>query len=120
MIEQAKADVAKRLERLPWPVYLYRPWDMSHLPCLVVSRPTVDNGSPVDIAAAFLITVPVLAIGRTYQDEDSQVELDAVADAVIDRFIDSNPIQVTAESEAVGGLVYPAFQILVSVGWRLC
>lgn len=120
MIVQAKIDVAKRLEGLPWPVYTYRPWDMSHLPCIVLSRPAIENGSSVDIAAAFLITVPVLAIGRTYQDEDSQVELDAVADAVVERFIESNPIQVSAESEMVAGLAYPAYQILVSVGWRLC
>ena len=52
------------------------------MPCYVVGRPDLDEGDQRAIAS---ITVPVYVIGRTAasRDDDSQAELDGLADALI-------------------------------------
>lgn len=59
------------------PVYGYLPDDVAHLPCHVVGRPTVrESGTP----AVMTMTLDVSLLGRRISDEDSQMELDTLAD----------------------------------------
>jgi hypothetical protein len=63
------------------PVYGYLPDDVAHLPCLAVGRPSArDSGTP----AVMTMTLDATLLGRRISDEDSQAELDALADELFD------------------------------------
>jgi hypothetical protein len=119
MIAVARDLVAKLLTHLDWPVQRFPPANPTHVPCVVVGRPLIEPGT-TDLAADFGVQVPIIVIGRTMADDDAQQELDAVADAVIDRLLPTYPFTVTADVEAVAGLVYPAYTINATVPMRLC
>lgn len=119
MITEARDIVFGVLGHLDWAVQRFPPANPNHVPCVVVSRPLVEPGT-TDLAADFGVQVPIVVIGRTMADDDAQRELDTVADAVIDRLLPTFPFTVTADVEAVAGLVYPAYTITVTVPMRLC
>jgi hypothetical protein len=62
------------------PVRLWLPGEATELPCYVVGRPDLDEGTPRSIAQ---VSVPVYALGRTLRDDDAQAELDDMADLLI-------------------------------------
>ena len=64
------------------PVYQWLPQEASEVPCFVVGRPDLDEG---DMRALVQVEVPVYVIGRTAasRDEDTQRELDQLADALV-------------------------------------
>jgi len=100
-------------------VHLYLPDDVTQVPCVVIGRPSIEDGVSI-VAADFLVSVPVMVLGRPVRDDDAQQQLDQVADLVIDRLVQEQPISVTPETESVAGLTYPAYLITVSVPYRLC
>src|SRR4051794_24102139 len=67
-------------------VHLYLPDDITALPCIVIGRPSIEDGVS-SVVADFLVSVPVMVLGRPVRDEDAQQELDQVADLVIDRLV---------------------------------
>lgn len=63
------------------PTYGFLPDDVAHLPCHVVGRPTIiESGTP----AMMTLTLDVTLLGRRINDQDSQAELDALADQMFD------------------------------------
>ena len=64
------------------PTYQWLPQEANEVPCFVVGRPDVDEGDQRAIAS---IEVPVYVIGRTAasRDDDTQRELDQLADALV-------------------------------------
>ena len=63
------------------PTYGYLPDDVAHLPCYVVGRPTIiESATP----AVMTLTLDVTLLGRRINDQDSQAELDALADQLFD------------------------------------
>lgn len=62
------------------PVYRWLPGSADELPCFVVGRPDLDEGSS---RAMQDVTVPVYALGRTLRDEQAQSELDDMADLLV-------------------------------------
>ena len=61
------------------PVFRWLPGSADELPCFVVGRPDLDEGSN---HALQTLTVPVYACGRTLRDEVAQSELDDMADTL--------------------------------------
>lgn len=66
----------------PVPTYRWLPQEANEVPCYVVGRPEVTEGAQRAIVS---VSVPVYVIGRTAagRDDDTQSELDALADALL-------------------------------------
>lgn len=62
------------------PTFRWLPLSPEELPCYVVGRPTIAEGS---IPSLVETSVPVFALGRTTRDDDAQVELDDLAERLI-------------------------------------
>lgn len=101
----------------PVPVYGYLPDDVAELPCHVVGRPTGrETGTP----AVVRMTLDVTLLGRRISDEDSQKQLDTLADDLLallggTRNVtvgDNNRMhwtEVTPATVMVAGLEMPAY-----------
>jgi hypothetical protein len=63
------------------PVFLWLPGTTDDLPCFVIGRPDLDEGTP---RAMQTLTIPVYVLGRTLRDDDAQAQLDSLADALTD------------------------------------
>jgi len=70
------------VDGLSIPTYRWLPQEANEVPCYVIGRPEVNEGQQRAIAS---VTVPVYVIGRTStaRDDDTQKELDDLADALI-------------------------------------
>lgn len=77
----------------PAPLHRWLPGSVDELPCYVVGRPSVGEG---DARAIIAVTVPVFVLGRTVRDDDSQHELDGLADALIKRLWTPPPTEGVA------------------------
>ena len=64
-------------ERTGLETYGYLPDDVAHLPCHVVGRPTMRE---FNTKGVMTLTLDVTLLGRRISDEDSQMELDVLAD----------------------------------------
>ena len=62
------------------PVYRYLPDDVAHLPCHVVGRPALRPGSQPAVGT---LELSITLCGRRVSDDDSQAELDALADELV-------------------------------------
>ena len=102
------------LKGAPVPVHLYLPGTADDLPALVVGRPNVAEG---DQPAIIATTVPVFALGRRLGDDDSQRQLDQLADLLLARFwqpprtegVGIRLLTITAGVIEVAGLDIPAY-----------
>lgn len=109
------------------PAYGFLPDDVSHLPCHVVGRPSVvESGTP----AVMTLTLDVTLLGRLISDEDSQAELDALADQLFEILggtrlvrVDNSAIRCSAVLPGtvfVAGVEYPAYMATVSADIISC
>lgn len=112
------------------PVYGYLPDDVAHLPCLAVGRPGArDSGTP----AVMTMSADITLLGRRISDEDSQAELDALADEVFDALGCTRNVKIGADqprfavcrsfrpgTAIVAGLEYPAYLFTVDVDILTC
>jgi hypothetical protein len=64
-------------EKTGLPTYGYLPDDVAHLPCHVIGRPSMRE---FDTKGVMTLTLDVTLLGRRISDEDSQMELDVLAD----------------------------------------
>jgi hypothetical protein len=130
MIREVRDVVAGHLLGSAWPVHRYLPDDVAELPCIAVPRPRLTPGDKAMITAA----VVVLVVGRRLNDDDSQAELDDVADLVIERFggitrsiATEHPLvrrlvcdDVTPNTTVVAGLDYPAYALTITAHMTSC
>lgn len=117
MIAQLRKLVASNLDSCPWPVYYYKPDDMTEVPCVVVDRPTME----IDVQH-HTVTLPVVVVGRRDGSEDAQMELDTVTSDVA-RMLAGPELSVSRIEPAtavVAELTYPAYQVTVSCGVTYC
>jgi len=100
-----------------WPVYDYRPDDMTGLPAVVVDRPSVSVNVQHHIAS-----VPVVVIGRRDGTADAQYELDEVASRVVDLLAGPqfNVDRIEPATASIAELTYPAYTVTVSCGVTYC
>lgn len=61
--------------------FRWLPLSPEELPCYVVGRPTIAEGSTPALVET---SVPVFVLGRTTRDDDCQVELDDLAERLIE------------------------------------
>ena len=77
-IQPFRSTVTEMLKtRCSVPVYGWLPDDVAHVPVLVVGRPSIRESRTPGIST---LTLTVNLLGRRISDEDSQAELDALAD----------------------------------------
>jgi hypothetical protein len=109
------------------PTYGYLPDDVAHLPCHVVGRPTItESGTP----ALMTLNLDVTLLGRRISDDDSQAELDALADELFDllggtRSVKTNDthlrcVQLLPATVIVAGNEMPAYIASVSMDALSC
>jgi hypothetical protein len=67
--------------KMTTPLYTFLPDDVAHLPCLVVGRPSIRESGTSGVMTT---TLDVSLLGRRISDEDSQQELDALADQLFE------------------------------------
>ena len=112
------------------PVYGYQPDDVAHIPCIAVGRPTAAESST---PAVMTMTLDVTLLGRRISDEDSQAELDALADELFDALGCTGNVKVGTDeprlitcpafrpaSVTVAGLDYPAYLFTVNADIATC
>ena len=114
------------------PVYGYLPDDVAHLPVIAVGRPGRTGRAARRRSAT--MTLDVTLLGRRISDEDSQAELDALADELFDarsaapaasRSASPSPgcwpAPVSGPARVlVAGLDYPAYLFTVTVDISVC
>lgn len=113
MIREIRASLAKGLAGLNVTVWTFLPDDLNEIPCVVVRQPTMQPD--VQLYAA---TVPVIVVGRRLNDEDAQIELDDLADAVVAAIRGPDVAVTTIEpgTVTVAELIHPAYSVTVAVG----
>lgn len=117
MIWQLRQRLAAELKNEVWPVYPYKPDDLTDVPSIVVDRPTI----AIDVQHN-VFTTPIVVIGRRDGSEDAQSELDDVASWVA-RNVAGPEFAVTRIEPAtatVAELTYPAYELTVSCGVTTC
>ena len=81
MIGEFRRAVYDALGSTSLPVYQWLPDDVAHLPCHVVGRPALrESGISAGLAT---LELGVTLLGRRISDDDSQAELDALADELV-------------------------------------
>jgi hypothetical protein len=112
------------------PVYGWLPDDVAHLPVIAVGRPSArDAGTP----AVMTMTLDVTLVGRRISDEDSQAELDALADELFDTLGCTSGVKVGGDeprridchnfrpgTALIAGLDYPAYLFTLTVDVSTC
>jgi hypothetical protein len=113
MIQEIRRMLADALRHSEIETWTYHPDDPNMLPCYVVGKPTLD----IDVQLV-QFSVPVWAIGRRMSDEDSQLELDHMADVAINmlRGPDVNVSRVEPLVANISEQNYPAYVIHCLVG----
>ena len=117
MIRQVRHLIASSLDGAEWPVYDYKPDDITQLPCVVVDRPTI----AVDVQW-YTATVPIVVIGLRDGSEGSQTDLDDMASAIAGMLAgpDLAVNSIEPATATVAEMTYPAYQITVSCGITYC
>jgi hypothetical protein len=117
MIPEIRTALAKACEPCAWDVWNWEPMDANTVPCVVVGRPTL-QAAPRPLYA---FVVPVWTIGRRYLDADSDAELDAVTDHVIELLNHVCTVAAIApEYRTVADITHPAYRIDCAVGDGIC
>ena len=127
VIAPFRADVAELLTATGVPTYQWAPDDPAHIPCQVIGRPSLrESGRP----KIMLMTLDVTLLGRRASDDDSQAELDALADQMFmalggTRLVRINGLAMRCEAllpgtVLVAGLEYPAYIASVSTDTVTC
>lgn len=109
------------------PVYSYLPDDVAHVPVLVVGRPSMrEAGTP----AVMRQTLDVTLLGRRISGEDSQMELDVLADELFDAVGATRGVKVNDQLLAcrvflpgtvmVAGVEYPCYIATISIDILSC
>jgi hypothetical protein len=98
------------------PVYEWLPDDPAHLPCTVVGRPSIREGSS---PAVMTLELTVTLLGRRIADDDAQAELDALADEMFTAFGGTRQVRTRGQflrtialepaTASVAGLDIPAY-----------
>lgn len=109
----------------PLATFAFLPGSLEELPCYVVGRPTVVEGTP---RAIIEVSTPVFVCGRTLRDDEAQAELDRYADLIVTRLWQPprnegialrltrmDPVTVT-----VAGTEVPAYQATVVAELAAC
>lgn len=122
MIAEFRRNVAATLRtRTSAPVYEWMPDDPAHLPCTVVGRPSIREGSSPALMA---LEVTITLLGRRLADFDAQAELDTLADELFLAFggtrqhrTNGQFLRTTALEPAtasVAGLEIPAYLAVIA------
>jgi hypothetical protein len=108
-------------------VYSYLPNDVAELPCYVVGRPSVRESGQ---AAVMTLTLDVTLAGRRISDEDTQAELDVLADELFDLLggtrsvvVDGGHLRctgITPGTVVVAGLETPTYVASISMDALSC
>ena len=112
------------------PVYGWLPDDVAHLPVIAVGRPGErESGTPTVGTMSLDITL----LGRRIADEDSQAELDALADELWGALGYTRGVKIGATqprlltchtfrpgTALVAGLDYPAYLFTVTIDISVC
>jgi hypothetical protein len=108
-------------------VYSYLPNDVSDLPCYVVGRPSVRESGQ---AAVMTLTLDVTLAGRRISDEETQAELDVLADELFDLLggtrsvvVDGGHLRctgITPGTVVVAGLETPTYVASISMDALSC
>lgn len=109
------------------PVIGFLPDDVAELPVLVVGRPSIREAG---IKALMALSLDVTLLGRRISDDDSQAELDALADELFTnlggtRNVKSNDLMlrctlILPATVLVAGLEYPAYLATVTTDTMTC
>lgn len=125
MIVQMRQLVYDLLAGAPAPLYRWLPGSAEELPCYVVGRPGLTEG---DSRAILAVSVPVFVLGRTVRDDDSQHQLDGLADALVKRLWTPPPLEgvglrltdLEATVTEVGGTDCPSYTATVICETTYC
>lgn len=109
-------------------VYGWLPDDVAHLPVLVVGRPTLREGFTPSVMRQ---ECDITLLGRRINDEDSQAELDALADETLNalggtagtKILDSHLVALILErpgTVVVAGNEIPAYLFTVALDVSTC
>ena len=108
-------------ERTGLATYSYLPDDVAHLPCHVIGRPSMRE---FDTKGVMTMTLDVTLLGRRISDEDSQMELDVLADQLFVALGGTRNVKVDQGhlrcglmlpgTVLVAGVEYPAYIASVS------
>lgn len=117
MIEELRKHLSGYLVHADIETWDYLPDDPNMVPCYVVAKPTLAIN--VQLVEA---TIPVWVIGRRMSDEDSQRQLDALADKAIALLQGSDVAVVRVEPgiATIGEASYPAYIVTCAIGARIC
>lgn len=109
------------------PVIGYLPDDVAELPCLVVGRPSIqETATP----ALMRLSLDVSLLGRRVSDNDSQAELDALADQMFTNLGGTRNVKrndlimrctlILPATVIVAGSEYPAYLATVTTDAMTC
>lgn len=121
-----------RLEVRQAPTHTYLPDDVTHLPVVVVGRPSLRE---TDTSTVMRQELDVTVLGRRINDDDAQAELDAVADETLDALGGTSGVKLSGGSldgrllaliserpgvVLVAGSDYPAYLFTVALDVSSC
>jgi hypothetical protein len=100
-------------------ISLYLPDDLAEQPAVIIGRPAASfRGTDLGVE----VRVPVHVLGRTFNDDGSQIEHDQLTDVILGVLWDYEMplIAVLPTIQSVAGKAYPAYDITTLHAHTVC